>query len=92
MTGPATTRTVEAEAIAETGEIVATLDIAAHLGKGLIGERRDGGVLLRGTHRPTKSVVVASSQVPMHYDLMDTIPVALRAACWRGRPILSTAG
>ena len=77
VAGPAATRTIEAETAAGAGEVLVSADTAAALPESVLGEARDGFVVVRRTpNSPTSDpVVVARAERASAF-----VPVGLRNA------------
>ena len=77
VTGPAVSRTVEMEGIAEAGEIVISAETAAALPRSVLGLPRADGFLLRRVP-PGLELGLPLDAHPDRTDLLGCIPVALR--------------
>jgi class 3 adenylate cyclase/tetratricopeptide (TPR) repeat protein len=77
VTGPAVSRTVEMEGIAEAGEIVISAETAAALPRSVLGLRRAEGFLLRRVP-PGLELGLPLEAHPDRTDLLGCIPLALR--------------
>ncbi len=77
ITGPAATRTVQMEQIAEAGEIVVSPETASALPPSVLGSTKDPGVLVR-REPPAGPPPEESDPDPPAEDLLECLPVALR--------------
>lgn len=78
VSGPAASRTVAMEQTAEAGEIVVSAETAALLPRGLLGEAKGEGVLLRKAPPPPLVSLRGMEKEAEGLDLASYLPVALR--------------
>ena len=75
--GPSASRTLELEDAAESGEILVSARTAESLPDGMVGEGRDGAVLLRPEATPLE-LPAPREEPPADGDLAELVPASLR--------------